>query len=121
LGGDGTFFDDQLRRARLVGNELSDTIDRAEIGVSIWQGRRSDTNENGVGRSDRLGRAFVKAQPPFLANLGDDILESWLVNGQASGCQRSNLCCVAIGADDVVSYFGETAAGNETDVPRANH
>jgi hypothetical protein len=56
-------FDDQLRAAGLLRDQARGTVDCAQVGIAIFQRRRSHADENRVAETDRLSQVGSEAQP----------------------------------------------------------
>src|SRR5262249_5595022 len=112
--------DDHLVAVHRPGGVARDLEHVLEIGRPVLPGRRPDRDEDDL----RLPHATVELRREGQTLLGAvapyELLESWLVNGNAAPLQLPDFGRILIDADDFVAVLGETGPRDQPDIPGTN-
>jgi lysophospholipase L1-like esterase len=90
-----------------------------EVGRSILIGGGPDGDEDNLGSRNRGGDVCGKGKASVGLIALDERLESRFIDGQNVPLQPIDLLFVNVGANDIISRFGQTSADDETDVTRS--
>jgi hypothetical protein len=92
-----------------------------EISGAVLARRRTDGDEDYLGRADRFGKIRREREPAFLLVPLYNRFKALLLNRQVVLLEPSDLLLVDVGAGDAVARFRETRAYNESNVAGTNY
>ena len=83
---------------------------------AVFVRRRSDCNEEDVGRCDRRRNVGREGETPVILVSLDQILETGLVDRENVLLQSFDLGCHNVGTDHVIARLRQAGAHDESDV-----
>jgi hypothetical protein len=91
-----------------------------EVGRAVFAGRRSDGDEDDLRVPDASFKGGRERQSLFASIPPDQLLQAWLIDRNPAALEGPDLTGVLIHADNLVTVFGQTRSGDQSDISSPN-